>query len=404
MDLKRARKLAGIDLTRPGLSEGHISDTIVQQMGGFGRIKAMLGAKVMELSGGMGIGIRWPNKERSRGNYVEIRLEPSDTYTMEFFSVSGSSKKSVKKYEDVYFDSLVDIFEKQTGWFLSLGGSKKPAGSGRPASPELPPAGTKHEALVGGKGADEAMRAFLRRALTSAEYRKLKVDALAGDALLKLALDYGYAKPHAKHEGRKFDINALFNPPVPDYKVGDIVTQHLGGNETRDVVVTDREDNVKNGRPGFSGHVVGKPSLTVWGYDDQIRRVRKSDPRAGTKHESASKLAEMATLKSRKALWLFLKDMQDKPDAPKLKHLPKSEKNFQNETYGKASMIYLTWESPDARKAGERALTNAGFKVHDDYWPGSAISEVQVSYFKGVHWDESRSPKLDDLRVLLGED
>lgn len=147
MDLKRARKLAGIDLTRPGLSEGHISDTIVQQMGGFGRIKAMLGAKVMELSGGMGIGIRWPNKERSRGNYVEIRLEPSDTYTMEFFNVSGSSKKSVKKYDDVYFDSLVDIFEKQTGWFLSLGGSKKPAGSGRAASPELPPAGTKHESV-----------------------------------------------------------------------------------------------------------------------------------------------------------------------------------------------------------------------------------------------------------------
>lgn len=136
-----ARRLAGIPL-----SENHVSDTIVAQMGGFGRLKAMLGAKVFELPNG--IGIKWPNKERSRGNYVEIRLEPSDTYTMEFFNLSGSNKKSVKKYEDIYFDSLVEVFERQTGWFLSLGGSKKPSGSGRTGTPELPTGGTKHESKL----------------------------------------------------------------------------------------------------------------------------------------------------------------------------------------------------------------------------------------------------------------
>lgn len=142
--LARTRRLAGVEVTRPGLDENRVSDTIVQQMGGFGRIKVMLGAKVFELPNG--IGIKWPNKQRAKGNYVEIRLEPSDTYTMEFFNVSGSSKKSVKKYEDVYFDSLVEIFEKQTGWFLSIGGSKKPSGSGRTPGPEMSPEGTKHEA------------------------------------------------------------------------------------------------------------------------------------------------------------------------------------------------------------------------------------------------------------------
>lgn len=147
MDLKRIRKLAGIEPIRSGLHE-NVADTIVQQMGGYGRLKATLNAKVLKLDDGMGIGIRWPNKDRSRGNYVEIRLEPSDTYTMEFFDVSGSKKKSVKKYDYVYFDQLVELFEKHTGWFINLGGSKRPAGSGRPASPEVPPTGTKHESKL----------------------------------------------------------------------------------------------------------------------------------------------------------------------------------------------------------------------------------------------------------------
>ena len=30
------------------------------------------------------------------------------------------------------------------------------------------------------------------------------------------------------------------------------------------------EADVKNGEPGFDGHMVNDPTLTVWGYDDQI--------------------------------------------------------------------------------------------------------------------------------------
>lgn len=138
MDMNRMRQLAGITLTRTGLAESNVGKTILQQMGGAGRIAAMLGAKNIVVSDN-GVSFRWPNKEKSKGNAVRITLRPDDTYDMEFLNVSGSSAKTVKKYEGIYNDQLVSIFEKQTGWFLSLGGSKKPSGSGHKPGPEVDP-------------------------------------------------------------------------------------------------------------------------------------------------------------------------------------------------------------------------------------------------------------------------
>lgn len=59
---------------------------------------------------------------------------------------------------------------------------------------------------------------------------------------------------------------------MTDYKAGDtVVYNSFGGSRT--VVVTDKYEDVKNGRPGFDGYVVGDPSYTVWGYDSQIVNV-----------------------------------------------------------------------------------------------------------------------------------
>jgi hypothetical protein len=67
-----------------------------------------------------GLSIKWPNKERSKGNYVEITLRPDDTYDMEFFNVTGAKKKSTKKYEMIYADQLTGLFRDWTGWALKL--------------------------------------------------------------------------------------------------------------------------------------------------------------------------------------------------------------------------------------------------------------------------------------------
>lgn len=103
-----------------GLDEStEVADTIAAQMGGIGRIRMMLGAKkIVALDNGLAI--QWPNKERSKGNYVEVTLRADDTYDMEFFNVTGAKKKSVKKYESIYADQLTGLFRDWTGWALKL--------------------------------------------------------------------------------------------------------------------------------------------------------------------------------------------------------------------------------------------------------------------------------------------
>jgi hypothetical protein len=104
---------------------GAIGKTILDQMGGR-RMLMMIGAsQVIDLA--KGIGIKWPNRQRSKGNYVTVTLRGDDTYDMEFFNVSLRGKKSVKKHSGVYADQLVELFEGQTGWYMRMA-SRRAAG------------------------------------------------------------------------------------------------------------------------------------------------------------------------------------------------------------------------------------------------------------------------------------
>jgi len=76
----------------------------------------------------------------------------------------------------------------------------------------------------------------------------------------------------------------------------------------------------------------------------------------------------------------------------KMGRLPEGHdyRKFSNEVYGRKACIYL-WtvtKSREDRRELENALIAEGFKVNKSYWPGSSAIEVQVSYFKGLHWDE----------------
>ena len=62
------------------------------------------------------------------------------------------------------------------------------------------------------------------------------------------------------------------------YKVGDTIEYTSFGGDSRIVKVTASFEDVKNGRPGFDGTIVGGPVSDwddVWGYDSQITRVVK---------------------------------------------------------------------------------------------------------------------------------
>ena len=91
-------------------------------------------------------------------------------------------------------------------------------------------------------------------------------------------------------------------------------------------------------------------------------------------------------MKSKKRLFAFLQErFPQKPDIGLEKY------SIDDETYGPQSMIYffnIKKEWKMSRKAFEGMLEDAGFKVDRSYWPGADATEVQVSYFKGYHWDE----------------
>jgi len=58
-----------------------------------------------------------------------------------------------------------------------------------------------------------------------------------------------------------------------------------------------------------------------------------------------------------------------------------------DETYGRKSFIYINCRDMDHRCEIEEFLLDRGYKVSRPYWPSAPRIEVQVSYFKGFHWN-----------------
>jgi hypothetical protein len=118
------RQLLGA-LRREALSQ--VAKTIVDQMGGVGRLRAMLGMGKLPFVFSdipRGVQFMWPSRRRSKGNLVRITLRPDDAYDVEFVNASIRGHKPVKTYNMVYADQLVDLFERQTGLFLRLGSGR----------------------------------------------------------------------------------------------------------------------------------------------------------------------------------------------------------------------------------------------------------------------------------------
>lgn len=96
-----------------------IAGTIMGQMGGAGRIAAMLGTKAFMV---IDNGLQFDFKGSRTVNRCRVVLMPDDTYKMEFLQFRRSSLTcpSICEFSDVYCDQLVEIFESTTGLFLSL--------------------------------------------------------------------------------------------------------------------------------------------------------------------------------------------------------------------------------------------------------------------------------------------
>ena len=101
-----------------------VAQTIMEQMGR-GRPNAlavMTGASNFiaynEECGALSF--KLPQNAKSGINYVKVTLTVMDTYTVEFGRVWGHKYVPLSKHEDIYCDVLADLFERETGLYVSF--------------------------------------------------------------------------------------------------------------------------------------------------------------------------------------------------------------------------------------------------------------------------------------------
>tara|TARA_Y100000310_G_C20687215_1_gene819840 strand:+ start:1283 stop:3055 length:1773 start_codon:yes stop_codon:yes gene_type:complete len=186
-------------------SSGTVAKTILDQMGGQRRLQMMIGAnKFIDL--GKGIGIKWPNKQRSKGNYVEIKLTGRDLYDMTFYNVSTRGKKKVKEHRDLYFDMLVPVFEKQTGWYLRMG-SKTAASDVNLSKSQMDTLHKDGEVVVKGIKItfDKTAAGYARKSMRGGDYggagssKQLVKDMIANMRRVKTNAERSHAVEQVQH-------------------------------------------------------------------------------------------------------------------------------------------------------------------------------------------------------------
>lgn len=118
------RMIAG-DIPRIGdRTMNEIQKTILQQLGGLGRLTALIGVKSIYTGSDAELRIRWSARGKKKINVVSVSLRPDDYYDVTF-AANGRSPLALpllvtSRYEGVGCEDLVRIFEEETGLYLTL--------------------------------------------------------------------------------------------------------------------------------------------------------------------------------------------------------------------------------------------------------------------------------------------
>lgn len=98
-----------------------IAKTIIGQMGGQGKLRAMVGAHDFIVTDS---GVQFGFKGSKKANKVVIDLTPMDLYDVKFYKINmrniDKSLIPVDTTEGAYDDMLIDLFEGATGLSLHL--------------------------------------------------------------------------------------------------------------------------------------------------------------------------------------------------------------------------------------------------------------------------------------------
>lgn len=93
-----------------------IAKTILEQLGGAGRLKMMTGANNFTA---VKNGVTFSIKNR-KVNYIKITLNSRDLYDVYFYKLAVGKLKLLSEHNDIYFDELIPLFEKETGMYLTF--------------------------------------------------------------------------------------------------------------------------------------------------------------------------------------------------------------------------------------------------------------------------------------------
>ena len=59
-------------------------------------------------------------KGSKKSNYCKITLNGFDLYDVEFKKIRGFDVKNINSIDNLYYDQLLNVFEKETGLYTSL--------------------------------------------------------------------------------------------------------------------------------------------------------------------------------------------------------------------------------------------------------------------------------------------
>lgn len=97
-----------------------IAETTLMYLGGTGRLSAMIGAKNFSHDGNGTLSFMF--KMFKKANVVRFVLDASDTYTMKLEKYNSRTHdiSEYKTIDGLYFDQLKEVFEQETGLYLTL--------------------------------------------------------------------------------------------------------------------------------------------------------------------------------------------------------------------------------------------------------------------------------------------
>ena len=96
------------------------AQTVINQLGGAGRLKAMIGAKnFVQSQTDNWVQFQFMSGAKNKANRLRITLR-NDLYDIDFFVVRKGEKKTKQEFTGIYNDQLVSIFEDSTSLYLSL--------------------------------------------------------------------------------------------------------------------------------------------------------------------------------------------------------------------------------------------------------------------------------------------